>query len=266
MGGDGALGTKALAAAAIAACGCLEFTPHALPDDSERGGNAKALARVASAGEGPRGAVVALLGDIGLATDDASDAVAAINARGDVDLVVQLGDLTELATLEEFRRGRKVLGRLHAPYLVLVGNHDLLGNGERIFEAMFGPLDVAFTFARTRFVLLDSNSRERGMDGTVPDLAWLAAAIAPSPRHDRTVLLSHVPPTDPDFDPRLAPGYLELARAAGPVVSVHGHLHRAERSEPLGVPVFVADQVSGRSYLLLRLPDGGGLSVEEVRF
>jgi Icc protein len=253
-------------AAALLAAACLEFTPHALPGDSDRDVHERALERLATADAGRTGAVVALVGDVQRRSDEAADAVAAIDARGDVDLVIQLGDFTDLGTIDEFELMKAIFDRLDAPYLVTLGNHDLLGNGERIFTAMFGPPNLAFTFARTRFVLLDTNSRHRDWDGSTPDLGFLAAALAPSPDHDRAVVLSHVPPTSADFDPGLVEGLLAGVSAAAPAALFHGHEHRLEQRVIEGVPVHGADDLGGRTYFLLRLPPEGGIEVEVVPF
>lgn len=258
--------TIATAAAALLASGCLEFTPHALPQSSDRDSHARALERLALVAPGRTGAVVALVGDVQHRSDEAADAVAAIDARGDVDLVIQLGDFTDLGTIGEYELMKGVFDRLDAPYLVVPGNHDLLGNGERIFGAMFGPPDLAFTFARTRFVLVDTNSRERGMDGGTPDLAFLAEALAPSPDHDRAVVVSHVAPSSTDFDPALEAPFVAVLALAAPIASFHGHEHRLEQYERGGVPFHLADDVEGRTYLLLRLPPGGGIEVEVIPF
>jgi Icc protein len=251
---------------ALLLAGCLEFTPHALPTGSEeRDLHAKMLsAPLPATDDGVL--VVAVVGDTQTHYDEADDAVGALNARDDLDLVVQVGDLTDLGTLDEFRVMRDVFDGLHAPWLVVVGNHDLLGNGRRIYERMFGARNLAFTRERTRVVLLDSNSREYGMDGTVPDVGWLAAQVAPSPEHDRTLVLAHVAPTSGDFDPGLVEPYLAALRGAGPAISVHGHEHRLELREVGGVRVAIADKVNGRTYLLVRLPPDGEIELQVVPF
>ena len=77
----------------------------------------------------------------------------------------------------------EIFARLHVPYLVVVGIHDLIGNGDAIYASMFGPTDFAFTHARVRFVVFDSNSTAHERR-TVPDVAWVAEQLAPGPDHD----------------------------------------------------------------------------------
>lgn len=259
-------GVRALGVALGALCAaCFEYSPHAAElDPHERDLHRKARTRV----EGATGAVVrfALVGDTQLEYDDARDAVASLAARDDLAFVVQLGDFTHYGLASEFRLMNAVFARLPVPYFVVAGIHDLLGNGDAIYRRMFGPLDDTFTVARTRFVLFDSNSRETGFDGTVPDLAWLAARLEPDGSFDRVVLLSHVPPGTGDFDPALADGYAALVRRLPGVVSFHAHEHGYREGAYAGTPLFVADSVDNRSYLVATLGPGGALAVERVSF
>lgn len=252
---------------ALALCaGCFEYSPHAaVLEDGERDLNARALARLQAA---PRREVLrfALVGDTQREFDDARDAVAALNARGDLDFVVQLGDFTHFGVLSEFRLMNDVFEALAVPYLVVIGIHDFLGNGEEVFVRMFGPLNDAFTLARTRFVMFDSNSREAGFDGTVPDLGWLAARLEPDGTFDRVVLLSHVAPATSDFDAKLDVPYAALLRAQRSVVSFHAHEHRSRDGELAGTPLWVADSVDHRTYLVATIEPSGAVTVERVGF
>lgn len=247
--------------------GCLqlEYSPHAATlDERESELHRKAKERLAAS---PPAEVlrVALVGDTQFAFDEARDVVAALNARGDLAFVVQLGDFTHTGVRFEFVEMNEIFARLRVPYFVVVGIHDLVGNGEAIYLRMFGPLDDAFTAGRTRFVLFDSNSLETGFDGTVPDLARLRRLTEPDGSFDRVVLMSHIAPHTADFDPALEEGYEALLRAQRSVVSFHAHEHGPREGEIAGTPLWVADAVEHRTYLLATIgPDG--VRVERVPF
>jgi hypothetical protein len=148
---------------------------------------------------------------------------------------------------------------------VVIGAHEHLGNGRDIYASMFGARELAFTYARTRFLLFDSNSREFGFAGAVPDLAWLASSLARDGTWDLAVLFSHVEPSSSDFDPALEEPYLALVRGAA-AVSFHAHEHRFVFEEREGVPIYVADAVDHRSILVVTVRDGGAYEVERVHF
>lgn len=252
--------------AAILVAACLEYSPHVLPsEERHRDVNRKNIARLLDE-PSPGPLRFAVLGDTQTAFDDTERAVDALSRRGDVAFVVQIGDFTELGLTPEYEVMNDLFRRLPVPYLVVIGNHDHLGNGEDLYERMFGPQDFAFTWARTRFVFLDTCSREEEFDGTVPDLATLAVNLAPSPDHDRAFVFSHVKPESTDFDPSMRDGFRALLRDGGVLASFHGHEHRYESYVQDGVPYFIAAHANDREYLLVSERDDGGFDVERVTF
>jgi hypothetical protein len=258
--------TRCAALGLALASACFEYSPHAVVlDPSERDLHAKALARLDAAPPGDT-ARFAVLGDSQQTFDDAADAVRHLNGRSDVDFVVQAGDFVHVAILPEFRAMNDVFARLRVPYFVVPGIHDLLGKGPEIFEAMFGPRQLSFTFRRTRFALFDSNSLEAGFTGTVPDLAWLAAHLAADGSYDLAVLISHVAPDNAEFDPSLREGYEQLLRAQPEVLSFHAHEHRFRSGGWRGTPLYVADSLDHRTYLLATVLPGGRYEIERVEF
>ena len=257
---------RVVAVAAALVVGCLEYSPHTLPsEDRHRGVNGKNIVRLV-AEPPPARLRFAVVGDTQTAFDEAERAVTALSRRGDVAFVVQIGDFTDLGLAPEYERMNDLFRSLPVPYFVAIGNHDHLGNGEDLYERMFGPQDFAFSWARTRFVFLDTCSIEEAYDGTVPDLVKLAVNLAPSPEHERAFVFAHVKPESTDFDPRLRSGFRALLRDGGVVASFYGHEHRYESEVRDGIPYFVAAHVNDREYLLVSERDDGGFEVERVTF
>jgi 3',5'-cyclic AMP phosphodiesterase CpdA len=258
----GAAGRALLLLAALA--GCFEYSPHQLPDDpDERDLNRKAVERIVSRPvERLRFAVV---GDAQRAFSEADDLGAALRARGDVQFVVQIGDFTNLGLWLEYRLMNELFAAMGVPYLVVVGNHDLLGNGGAIYDAMFGPRSFAFTHARVRFVCFDSNSVAYA--GGVPDPVWLAAQLAPAAGHDRGLAFSHVAPGQgADFDEALTAPTIAALAAGAVDASFHGHAHHHAVYERGGVRFVITDSLEHRSYLVVSQRQDGGFDVERVGF
>lgn len=253
--------------AALFACvGCFEYSPHAVPEEARhRDVHQRSLERLL-AQPAPERLRFAFVGDTQLGFNETEDCIQALNGRDDLAFVVQVGDFTHVGTAREYELTNGMFAKLKFPYFVAIGNHDTLSNGRKIFESMFGPWNFAFTWAETRFVFLDTNSVEVGFDGTVPDLAWLAEALAPSPDHRRAFVFSHADPNSNDFDPRLVPAFREILRSTGVVASLHGHAHQHLRDEHDGVQYVNADEIDAKVYYVVTERDDGGFDIEEVHF
>ena len=63
-----------------------------------------------------------------------------INNRTDVDFVVQLGDIADSATSNNFANGKSILDKLTKKYYVVEGNHDI-GTSGTLFVSYFGPTE-----------------------------------------------------------------------------------------------------------------------------
>ncbi|HWV39910.1 MAG TPA: metallophosphoesterase [Vulgatibacter sp.] len=274
-GGRQAVGFRRVVLAALlvgvawgaAGCDPFSFSPHQVRfSESERDLTRKNLERIRGLPQ-EETFKIAVFGDTQGRMTETEDGVEALDERDDVSFAIQVGDLTDFGFTKEFRWTQRLLAEIDVPVLTVIGNHDHLGNGSELYEAMYGPLNHSFFFGRTKFVFLDDNSREHGFDGTVPDLGWLRRELPDDGSYDRAVVVSHVPPTDPDFDPALKDGFVEALRRGGAVLSLHGHVHDFSDDIPFddGVRYVTADGMEGRNFLVVTIGPGR-VEVEQVFF
>lgn len=114
---------------------------------------------------------------------------------------------------DEFERQRDILDRLRVPYVVLLGNHDCLATGERIFTKIFGEVDFAFTAGDVRFVCLNTNALEFDHDTPVPNFDFLERQIDGFPAGaEKTVVVMHAKPYSEQFDNNVAKIFQQTIR------------------------------------------------------
>lgn len=243
----------------LTGCTLFEYHPYEVrvPED-ERDWNAKSIRRILAANYTDDTVTVLHMGDTQRFYDEVEDFVKSAN-RVEADFVLLAGDISDFGLNDEFQWIHDILKRLNKPYVAVVGNHDLLGNGQLVFEERYGPVDDAFTVNGIKFVLLNTNSREYSFDGAVPNIPWLTQELTdPLTRH--AVVVSHVPPYDADFDPSLEDKYVHALRSSGNVrVSLHAHRHAYQNAEYYqdGIQYIVSTSMDNRMYLQVKLWPGG---------
>ena len=248
------------ASALLAACQ-VDYHPYDTRIHGAVGINARNIARIEAATVGRREIRFAVISDTQRWYDETSDAVAALNGRGDLDFVLHAGDMADFGMKSEFERMRDILGRLDVPYAVVIGNHDCLATGEDIFEDMFGDFDFAFTAGNVRFVCINTNAREFDRDKPVPDFGVLEKQFLEfPPEADKSVVVMHARPFTEQSDNNVARVF-EYAVSNLPQLQfcVNGHSHTYDVAEPFddGVLYYGCENIAKRSYLLFTLNDDG---------
>jgi 3',5'-cyclic AMP phosphodiesterase CpdA len=241
---------------ALGGCGWLEFSPNqTYVPAADRHLTTQNLARLMSQ---PKAASDTLrfvfVGDCQRFYDEAEDFVTSVNRQRNIDFVVIAGDISDFGLVREMRWMHHRLQKLKVPYLTVIGNHDELGNGRAVYENVFGPLNYSFVYGGTKFICLDTNGREYGFQGQVPDLGWLGRQLADTAGSRRSIVLCHVPPTDSDFDPALTTPYARTIHSSSQLVfHLAGHIHRFTNEKPFqdGVPYLTAYNFKKRRYNIL---------------
>lgn len=176
---------------------------------------------------------IAFTGDTHRFYDEFDGFVQHVNKTPSVDFVIHVGDIADFGLPKQYLWGNSYLLKLGVPYFVVVGNHDLVGNGLQAYRAMFGSLNFYFIYDSIKFIFINTNSREFEFNGKVPDILWLDEQLRPDTNFTKAVVIFHVPPMDNDFDSSLEDEFrISLVKYNNVLFTVHGHIHHHEIHKP----------------------------------
>lgn len=200
--------------------------------------------------------------------DELDDFVKRANSYKDISFVVLNGDITDFGLQDEYVWITERMQKLSSPFIVVIGNHDMLGNGREIYKQMFGPENFSFSYAGYSFIFLNTNSREARPNEILPDTSWLQRELNSTPLQESIFVLAHIPPMGGDFDRTIEPVYARTLTENGRVVySIHGHEGLSYWWQPYGPPVnyLGVNSLSKRTFVLINI-NRDNIKVEEVFF
>ncbi len=211
----------------LSGCRKFEYHPYDGRISGQTGINARNISKIEETCRGKDSICFAVISDTQRFYDETKDMVSAINSMDSVDFVVNLGDLTDFGETKEFVMMRDVLGKLAKPYVCLIGNHDCLGTGKHVFRTVFGVENFAFTAGATRFVCINTNSREYDYTTAVPDFSFLKNETDSFPSCAvNTVVAMHAAPGSEQFDNNIAELFEErIRRFPNLLFCLNGHAH-----------------------------------------
>lgn len=180
----------------LTACDMIEYHPYDLNVRGEKNVNSKNIALIEGKMKGKTEFSFAVISDTQRWYDETNDAVAKINSIGKVDFVVHCGDLSDFGAKLEFEQQRDILNKLNVPYVCLLGNHDCLATGQKVFSTIFGEENYAFTAGNVRFICLNTNALEYDYSHMIPDFAFIEDEIDNVPDDvTKTIIAMHAPPS-----------------------------------------------------------------------
>lgn len=156
--------------------------------------NEVALDRIKQNDDNSREFMIALIADTHNYYDELSSLISKLNSKR-YDFIVVAGDITNLGLIDEFLEFKKHYDKVNSPCLVVVGNHDLVTNGNISFNRMFGHENMDFTYKGVQFILFNNNTWES--KELVPNFEWIETQLAQHPSFPK-VLVSHVSYADKD--------------------------------------------------------------------
>ncbi len=239
-------------------CNPFEYHPYEVRLDGKyKDINKKNIERIRALDTGKDTVRFVFGGDTQRWYDETEDFVKSVNNRDDIDFVVQGGDLSDFGMKKEFCMIHDILSKLKVPYVAIVGNHDHLGSGEEIYEAMYGDLNFAFVFGGVKFLCLNTNALEYDYSTPVPDFVFLQNELQDSVvEYDRTVAMMHTPPDDLIFNNNVKYVFQKCLRTFKNLMfCVHAHTHRLMQTDFYndGIIYYGADAMVHRNYLLFTI-------------
>ncbi|GEO06310.1 phosphoesterase [Adhaeribacter aerolatus] len=240
-------------------CELVEYSPYQVKlKESEKDLNRKNAEKIAALGLKPTDTLrIALISDTQRFYDETEDFVQAINQRTEqkghkIHFVLHGGDISDFGLLEEYRWQHQILKKLKMPYLVVLGNHDCVANGDKVYANMYGPFEQVYQFARNRLILLNTNTMEFTED--IVRLDFLENNLRDTENYDNVIVLAHVSPFDEDYDRKKEAPYAQLIRQYR-AYPLHGHKHTHRIMQPYndGINYMIIGSVSNRRYVELTI-------------
>ncbi len=241
----------------ISSCRKLEYSPNQKFDkNTPQNINAANLKRILQSPSDDTIRFV-LSGDSQRAYDELQPFVDKVNSMTGIDFVLLNGDISDFGLLQEFKWTENFYSKLKAPYLAIIGNHDLSANGVYVYQRMYSEqLDFSFIYKGVKFVCHNTNSREYKFDGKVPDLNFLKNQFQPENGVNGYFAIAHVPPTNADFDSKLFAQYGKILTDNGKVYAVlNAHIDKETIQYPYNstMPVITTNALYNRHFLIVEV-------------
>lgn len=242
------------------ACELIDYHPYDGRVHAEKDINRKNIAKIESVCEQKDTIRFVMMGDSQRSYDETEVFVKQINQRKDIDFVIHGGDLADFGLKKEFQWTHEIMAKLSPPYVALIGNHDILGNGEYVYQAMYGEPNFSFIAGNTKFVCLNTNAIEYDYTVPVPDFNFIRSEIKDSTStYDRTIVVMHAPPGNEQFNNNVKEVFQEyIKRFPSLQFCLHAHTHFVSVTDLFddGVLYYGCSNMGKRSYLVFTLyPD-----------
>lgn len=199
----------------------------------------------------------AFIGDTQRSYDETDDFVKHINTRqNNIDFIIHGGDFTEFGLKKEYEWAIQILNKLEIPYVGLIGNHDLLGNGEDVFHELFGEENFSFIAKDTKFICLNTNALEGDYSNPVPNFNFLNQEIQDTRLYTRTIVVMHARPGSEQFDnnvKEIFQTYIKQFPSLLFCLNAHNHQLQTDDLFNDGIIYYGCSNIAKRNYILFTL-------------
>lgn len=211
-----------------------------------------------------------MMGDTQRWYDETEMFVKHINSRDDIDFVIHGGDVSDFGLKKEMVWVVDIMSKLKVPYVTLIGNHDIIGNGLSVYKTIFGNYNFSFVAGKNHFICLNTNALEFDYSVPVPDFLYIENEVAHSHADSitRTIAVMHSQPFSEQFNNNVANVFHKyLCSMKNLKFCLHAHMHNLKEDDIFkdGVMYYGCAAMNDRNYLLFTLTDDG-YTYEVVNF
>lgn len=191
-----------------------------------------------------------------------------VNSKKNIDFVIHAGDISDFGLKNEYELTQRLMSNLNYPYIVLLGNHDIIAHGDLIYKKVFGPENFSFIVGDTKFICVNTNALEYKNPPNIPDIQFINDELERGEAL-RTIFVMHSPPCGDQFYNENDYQEFESTIQKFPnlLCCLYGHNHQFKESELFndGVVYYGCDNIQKRSYLLFKLYSEG-YDYEYIKF
>lgn len=244
----------------LTACELIDYHPYdGRLHTKERDINAKNIRIIEANTQNSDTIRFAFIGDTQRNYDETVDFVKHINQNDSIDFILHGGDIADFGMKKEYEWTIDILGKLKAPYVALIGNHDIIGNGDQVYKALFGNENFSFITNDIKFVCLNTNAIEYDYSHPVPDFEFIKNEFQDSTRFKRTIVVMHAPPGNEQFNNNVKDVFqLYIKQFPSLMFCLHAHNHNLSVNDLFndGILYFGCSNIAKRNYMLFTItPD-----------
>lgn len=241
----------------LAACDLIDYHPYdGRLTISERDINTKNIVRIEEGTRYRATVRFVMISDTQRAYDETEDFVKHINKQDSIDFIIHGGDIADFGMKKEYEWTIDILSHLSMPYVALIGNHDIIGNGDQVYKKLFGPENFSFIAKDTKFLCLNTNAIEYDYSHPVPDFSFIKKELEDKTPYAKTIVVMHAPPGSEQFDNNIKDVFqLSVKQFPSLQFCLHGHHHNVSEKDLFddGVIYYGCSSIAKRSYLLFTL-------------
>lgn len=245
----------------VASCARFEnspFTDHidASGSNANLGQQQRLLADPqAAVPTGTMGITIALMSDSHLNYNDVDTVADLINQRHDVNFAVHDGDMTDNAYNFQYDAFIAKFNKIQVPHFAVIGNHDSIGKGRKIYQNYFGAYNYSFVYQGYHFIFFNDNRLEFINDGW--SLDWLETELAKNPTLPK-VVFQHINYDNTDAFPEDMSAQMKSLYENNNVQWViNGHRHVFGFGIENGVHYLQIPRTEDASYIIFHLEQDG---------